>query len=394
MSWLILLLEMGKKKAKYDPSLGYSSHRGLEDSLHISLNSEQRLNDIVEVVKSFDKNPYVSFIGLDFIRTGRADGYEMGPAFIDDMNVRVPNYYFKMSYVDKIKWFSKRVENQKNRRIIMKWRWWKAHKVATIVNTIIKKAHLKKPFWIFTLGWEHGKQHGQDPYMFFDAGVFIDAVMLYEAKLKQFQNMMIQWPNYMRDHRNNIVIGNASDVRLLDGLSHNPAIEYLYRTKRGYKEIYRNSYAKGIFLHDISRALWSSKRGVDVEDWAVIHGHATSIYRHDLGLIPYKGELSFNKDKQTGLIKFVNKSGKQINNISFKIVKSKHWRSLSYQGTNTFSLRPHEAKVISFKAIPHSKYKYKEILLGAYLKHPAYRKFFFFTHRSKRDLKPFVSYVR
>ena len=384
----------GKRKVGYDPSLGYSASVGLEDSLHISLNCSKRLNDIIKVVKQLDNNPHVSFIGLDFIRTGRADGYEMGPLVVEDMSIPVPDEYHSMKHIDKIKWFAAKVENRTNKSAIAKWRWWRAHKVATIANTIIHQASLKKPMWVFTLGWEHGKQHGQDPYMFFDAGVLIDAIMLYEANTIQFKNMMIQWPNYMRNNLNNLVIGNASDIRFLDGSSYNTAIEYMSRTRRGYQNIYREGFAKGIFLHDLSRALWSSKRGINIKEWAIVHGHATSLYRFDMGLIPYKAEAVMNDDKKSGVIKITNNTDKHIQNMYLSFVQTAPWKSVTMNAPYTISLNAYEAKHYLFDADLLPDHQDKEVIIGFKVEHPYYRKFFFFTQYSKRDLNSFLVNVR
>ena len=106
----------GKKKAGYEASLGYDGKTDkIEDSLHISLNDEKRIQDIIALAKKFNANPQVDFIGMDFIRTGRADGYEMGPLVVEDMNIKTPSAYDDYSYLEKVKWFAKRVENLKNR---------------------------------------------------------------------------------------------------------------------------------------------------------------------------------------------------------------------------------------------------------------------------------------
>ena len=380
----------GKKKVGYEPSIGYSSSSDrLKDSFHISLESTSRLNDIVELVKKLQANPHVDYIGLDFIRTGRADGYEMGPRVVQEMNIKTPAYYDNMSYINQVKWFARQVEVHKNVIIIQKWRWWRAHKTATIVNSVINKASLTKPLWVFTLGWEHGKQHGQDPYMFFDAGAHVDAVMLYEANRAQFKNMMKQWPNYMRDNRNNVIIGNAVDVRFLDGHDGNIALEYIRRTKEGYRKIYQNGFAKGIFMHDISRALWSSKRGIDISEWAIVHGHATSVYRHDIGQIPYRAEIKFH-DRNNGSIKIINRSDKSITGLSLHYIPTAKWKSVHVKAADTIDLAPNEIKIFPFQAIPISKYASRKLLLGYKLLHSDYRKFFFFTYRGKNYTTPYV----
>lgn len=382
----------GKKRAGYDPSLGYDSRENkLEDSLHISLNCEKRFQDILTAVKSFQANPYVDYIGLDFIRTGRADGYEMGPLVVDDLNIPTPQGYARYSYTEKVKWFANLIENKKDANAISKWRWWRAHKVASIVNRLITEGQISKPMWVFTLGWKHGQQHGQDPYMFYDAGVLFDAVMLYEASIAQFNNMMIHWPNYMRYSGNNMVIGNSADVRLLDGRSDHPAIEYAYRSKRGYREIYREGQglAKGIFMHDLSRALWSSKRGLTTLEWALVHGTMTSDYRHELGMIPYQGQVSFNPDEKTGIIEIENKSDEVIRDLEINFVPTAAWASVKDNVPHRFGLAPGEKKVFQFQATVRSEYRNKKPVFGYYLEHHQYRRSFFYTVNNLNELEPY-----
>ena len=381
----------GKAKAGYDPSLGYSSQSDrLQDTYHISLNCEKRFKDIIAVAKKFEVHPHVDYIGVDFIRTGRADGYEMGPQVIEDMNIPVPPKYHRYSYIQKVKWFARNVEDQRNQRLIKKWRWWRATKTASIINRLIIEAKLTKPVWVFTLGWEHGKQHGQDPYMMFDAGAMIDAVMLYEANEKQFQNMMIQWPSYMRNNRNNIMIGNACDIRLLDSSTRNVPADFVYRQMRGYRDVYREGMAKGIFFHDISRALWSSKRGLTTIEWAIVNGHTISAYRNESGLIPYRAEIDFKSDKKNGTIKIIHTGDEVISDIHMEVIPTQAWKSIQVEKHRSFDLRPGETVKISFRAEPKEKYKNRDAILGCVLKHRFYRKYFFFTQRSKIDYKKYM----
>ena len=381
----------GKKKAGYDPSLGYTADGNkLQDTYHISLNCEKRFQDIVKVAKEFEANPDVDYIGMDFIRTGRADGYEMGPIVVEDMNIRVPEEYQRYSYIDKVKWFARNVENSKNKTIIRKWRWWRATKTATIINRLITEGELTKPVWCFTLGWEHGKQHGQDPYMMFDAGAMIDAVMLYEASENQFKNMMIQWKNYMRDNRNNVIIGNASDIRLLESKTRNPAADFIYRQVKGYRDVYRTGLAKGIFFHDISRALWSSKRGINIKDWSIVNGHAISRYRQELSMIPYSAEIKFNQDKETGIITIKNHTDQTISGLKLNFVETGNWEEVKDNANSSISLSPNQTLKMLFKAVVKPERKNKETVLGYLLTHKSYPKYFFFTQRSKIDYSQYM----
>ena len=381
----------GKKKAGYDPSLGYTaSGNKLQDTYHISLNCEKRFQDILKVARAFEANPQVDYIGMDFIRTGRADGYEMGPLVVEDMNIPVPSQYHQYSYIDKVKWFANKVEDQRNRNIISKWRWWRATKTASIINRLVTEGNLTKPVWCFTLGWEHGKQHGQDPYMMFDAGAMIDAVMLYEATENQFKNMMIQWKNYMRDNKNNVIVGNASDVRLLTSTTRNPPADFMYRQVRGYRDIYRQGLAKGIFFHDISRALWSSKRGIDIKEWAIVNGHSISKYRQELGLIPYSAEIKFSPDKENGKIKIKNHTDQIIPGLELSFVETGNWTSVKDKGNYLITLFPRQTLEIPFRAVIKPKRKATDTILGYLITHKHYPKYFFFTQRAKVDYEKYM----
>ncbi len=376
----------GKKPAGYNPSLGYDSRtKKLQDSLHISLLDQKRLDHIIATAKDFQADPYVDFIGLDFIRTGRADGYEMGPRVVEDMNIATPVEYDDYTTIQKIKWFASKVENLSNRREVTKWRWWRAHRVATIANTVIREAKLTKPVWVFTLGWKHGQQHGQDPYMFFDAGVFIDAIMLYEANRIQFRNMMIQWPNYMRDYRNNLVIGNASDIRFLDNQINNYSAEYIYRSKKAFRNIYRGSYAKGLFIHDLSRMLWSSKRGYNIDEWASLHGYATTAFRAESGLFPYRAKIRFNADLYSGVITIENTTDKPVYDLKVKPSYTTVWKYIRDNLPEAIDLKPREKKQFSFTAKIRDKFAKQEKVLSYAIESPNYRKYFFLTYYTKRN---------
>ncbi|HMB00341.1 MAG TPA: hypothetical protein VKS21_05075 [Spirochaetota bacterium] len=373
----------GFKKVKgYSSSLGFSQNSRLYESSHVSLNCQNRFNDILQAMRELENHSQVDFIGIDFIRTGKADGYEMGPQVINEMNIRVPAEYHQMSYSSKVKWFARQIEKVKNPKTILKWRWWRAHRTAEIVNRLITIGNISKPVWCFTLGWEHGKQHGQDPYMMFDAGAFIDAVMLYEANATQFKNMMVQWHHYMRYNKNNLIIGNAADVRLLDGKSGHPAVEYVYRTRKGAANIYKNGFAKGVFFHDIDRALWSSKRGISTKEWAIVNGHAVSEYRYQTGLIPYKGEIFFNDDLKNGHIDIINTSDKKVEDLKISFVPTHSWATVEDNLPETITLHPKERQRYTFSVKVRPAFRKEENILGYVLDHALYRRYFFFTVRS------------
>ncbi|BBM89674.1 hypothetical protein COTS27_01381 [Spirochaetota bacterium] len=384
----------GKNRAGYNASLGYTATTdSLLDTRHISLTDPKRYRDILEMAKDLQANPYVDYIGFDFIRTGRADGYEMAEKFTEEMNVRVPADFYNYPKVEQTKWLARRIENLSNKSLILKWRWWRAHLVAQIINSVIVEGNITKPTWVFTLGWRHGQEHGQDPIMFFDAGVRIDAVMLYEASRVQFSNLMKQWNYYMRNNQNNLVIGNAVDTRFLDSLHGIPALEYVYRTKEGYRKIYRSGLAKGIFAHDLSRALWSSKRGYHVSEWALIHGHSLSAYRHEVGVIPYEAEITFNEDNKTGKITITNTSAQALKDMKITFSPTPSWQQLDDNIPDKFSLAAKEVKEFVFKAQLAPNAASKNAILGYYADSPQFPKYFFFTMRqTSPKLQQFLTY--
>ena len=296
---------------RYNAGIGYNKENdSLYYSRHISLSSEQRVLDIIELAKQFQDDEQIQYIGFDFIRTGRADGYELGPIVVRETNIITPRDWNSYSSQEKIKWFAKKVEVEKDPLVIEKWQWWRAHKVAGIIKRIIEEAGITKPVWVYTLGWNHGKEHGQDPVMFFDAGVTIDAVMLYEANRQQFARLLEHWNSYIRAGQGNIIIGNCIDYRLLDSDSLSPPDELYRRNIEGYRNILRDGFASGIFLHDMSRAFWGRRGNHTVMEYAqsfissvqnlkndlqrldlIVDGSLDDVIMDESGTIEYSGHI-------------------------------------------------------------------------------------------------------
>lgn len=281
---------------RYEPGIGYNSEKDyLYRSKHISLFSEQRIQDIIELASAFEKDPEIAFIGLDFIRTGRADGYELAPAVVKDTNIRVPPGWDVLSTDEKIRWFAKKIEVERDPLILEKWRWWRAHRVAEIVQRVIKEAQITKPLWVYTLGWNHGKEHGQDPVMFFDAGVTIDAVMLYEANSDQFKRLLQHWKNYLKEGQGNIIVGNCIDQNLLDSQYNNPPDELMRRNIEGYRNIKNNGFASGLFLHDLARGLWGRRGGHTLHEYANAFLSSVFSLKKDLQVIDLRVDVEVDE---------------------------------------------------------------------------------------------------
>lgn len=317
----------GNIKANYKISIGYDRKNAtLYRSRHISFDSQRRLNDIVELMQKFNANPNIDYVGLDFIRTGERDGLEMVDDFVEKTGVIVPAGWGKKSETERMTWLGQNI-GMHNREINMKWRWYRAHRASMIIKTI-KDAGIDKPLWCFTLGWGHGEEHGQDPYMFFDAGAHIDAVMLYEASHAQFKNMMLSWPRYLNGPQN-IFIGNMMDSRLLDGGAL-PQAEYLRRYFEAADKLNRNNRIRGVFYHDISRAFWSKNRGANIEEWAYVNAAVISRIRMTQNETPVALYLAIDEKSRTGKITVDNRSDTPFEGITIEYFGGENIQKISF----------------------------------------------------------------
>ncbi len=355
-AWVMSFGIQGQKywKVGYKPSLAYNKTTGklYPSYMHISMGDEKRFNDILNVVKRFDKDPNVDMIGIDYIRTGHLDGYELADEVVRDMNIGVPDNWEKLSSGDKAKWFAYQLRIKKDENILEKWQWWRAHKSATIVNKLITLSGTKKPVWVFTLGWHHGKEHGQDPFMFTDAGVAYDFVMLYEANQQQFRQVLVDWKGYISAQQANIVVGQTTDVKLLDSFYLNPIEEFLRRITLGSKKIVFGGTADGVFWHDFSRALWGRKENYSTKEWIMTAAKSFSDFRNEKGEIEVETHIS--DIKKIGYNAFVvsvtveNQTIKRLYDIQTSLISFKNV-VVSTPTQRIAKLEPGESRSYNFK---------------------------------------------
>lgn len=309
---------------RYEPGLGYNADNGkLYRSRHISLASEQRIQDMIELATQFQQDPQIEYIGFDFIRTGRGDGYELAQLVIDDTGIGTPQGWVELDASERIKWFARKIEVERDPLIVEKWRWWRAHRVAEIVKRVMEEAEITKPVWVYTLGWNHGKEHGQDPVMFFDAGVAFDAVMLYEASQSQFERLLGHWNRYISAEQGNVLVGSCVDYKLLDSDTLTPPDEFFRRNTEAYQNVMRNGFAKGIFFHDIARAFWGRKGGYKFMDYAA--AHMSSVYglkreHRTLDLVVDVMYEEEGESRLSGIIQFKNNSTRDLENIRIELI--------------------------------------------------------------------------
>ena len=221
----------------------------------ISLNDPNRPSDVAALLKRFADDPDVDYVGLDYIRNALG-GYELVDDFYKEMpGVSPPPEWAKLSTDEKRLWFARKKIMRRDPAFIDAWQWWRAHRVAGIVRRIRAEIGGKKPLWAFTLTWDKGWHHGQDPVMMNDAGVDLDSLMLYEATQEQFNALIHDWHAYVKRGDVQLVVGDIMDWGLHQKSPAGPK-EFGRRMKLAIDEIYQDGPASGIFFHDLGRALW------------------------------------------------------------------------------------------------------------------------------------------
>jgi len=259
----------GHLKCGYYPSMKYAGNGEFAPSLHASLASRRRIADMSAFARAMQGKRHVDYIGFDFMRTGHSDGFELVDHVVRDMHLPVPGDWGRRSKKRRMVWFARQLLERKDRRTVDAWRWWRAHHVASLIGSVIRNAGVTKPVWVFTLGWEHGRQHGQDPYMMIDAGCSMDAAMLYEATGEQFDGMEKQWQSYLDARQVNLVPGNCVDRKLNRRRGVHPLIEFYRRSIRGLTRFSHGGRAAGVFWHDVARAVWGRTGGNSGAEWGI-----------------------------------------------------------------------------------------------------------------------------
>ncbi len=343
----------GTLKAGYRPSMSWLvDSNSFKISRHCSLGSKKRLFDLIKFAEKMQANKYVKYIGFDFIRTGFGDGFELVNRAVDELNIPVPTDWKQKSKKARMQWFASQVITKRNSRLINGWRWWRAHWVASIINYVIKSAKVTKSVWVYTLGWKHGLQHGQDPYMMLDAGCSFVFAMLYEANELQYEAMSYQWQNYLNSKDSSVLMGNCVDRILNHSYSRNPLQEFYRRLIRANSKFTHNGLAKGIFWHDVARAIWGRTGANSGLEWAIVGGSAITDLRRRYGQFPFKVKLltkdSFlPRDSLFLEVMIENIGNNNIKNISVELLPSKFF-GYRVVGKNRFNLGLDEAKRVKF----------------------------------------------
>lgn len=217
----------------------------------ISIRDNKRLSDVAAFLKPFADDPNVDWVGLDYIRNALG-GYELVDDFVAEMpGVAVPPEWRRLSRDERMVWLARKKIMRRDLGFVEAWEWWRARRVALITREI--KARLGgKSLWAFTLTWEKGWHHGQDPVMMSDAGADIVALMFYEADRSQYAAMMKTWNGYVRSGDAQVLPGDIFDWPLHQKDPAGPA-EFSRRLKAAVSGVYGDAPARGVFYHDLAR---------------------------------------------------------------------------------------------------------------------------------------------
>ena len=287
----------GWKKGGYQSAMGLGGF-GLTESQFVSFRDEKRFRDIAKLAADFEARPYVDMIGFDFIRFGENVGLELCEEFVRDMNIVRPANWEAMNAEVRAAWLGREMRHSGNLKD--RWKLWQAHKTADFIYRVRLEAKITKPIWVFTLGWNHGMEHQQDPGMFQDAGALMEAVMLYEIDSPRFESMATCWREYLASEKVNFLPGNQIDAVLhrnsIQGF--NAVEEYIYRLKSGAD--FAAEHSVGMFVHDSLRAFWGRRGEYSYYEWLNAGMEGISYLRFVRGESPVRLEVLANETKTEG----------------------------------------------------------------------------------------------
>ncbi|MBI4424377.1 MAG: hypothetical protein HY554_11645, partial [Elusimicrobia bacterium] len=203
----------------------------------ISLRDPERAKDIAALLARFKDVPGVRHLGLDYIRNALG-GYELLDDFFAEMpGVRPPPGWDQLSREERMIWFHHKKVMRKDAGFVDAWQWWRAHRVGRVVRQVREAVGPDALLWAFSLTWQRGWHHGQDPVMMNDAGVDADALMLYEADEAQFETILRDFHRYVERPDAQLVVGDVVDWPLHQRSPRGPG-ELRRRLARGVDRIY------------------------------------------------------------------------------------------------------------------------------------------------------------
>jgi len=290
-AWITSFVVIGHniEATGYQFTTGYDKKTGTLKPLHyVSLGCEQRIQDIINLLKEFEASPEIDYMGLDYMRTDFG-GYEFAEEFVRDMSIPVPDNWGAYSAQEKSLWMARLIEVTRAKSAREKFEWWRAHKVSLLVVRVIAEVKPTKPIWVFSLGWVTGHEHGQDVGMMRDAGIYFNSPMFYSLPKESYTPMVKDWVTYLKKTKLSLVVGECVDWHLLGRTLDPPGPqEHFNRQMEALKGMQPLTNSFGFFWHDVARAHYGSRGPYGTQEW-VLSGAATfSELRAQVGRIPYQ----------------------------------------------------------------------------------------------------------
>lgn len=355
-AWITSFVVLGNRKdlSPYKQSLSYDAVNNiLKPMIYVSILDEKRRQDLIDLLKKMQANPAVDFLGMDYMRTDFG-GLEYADSFVNDMPLLdMPRDWKSMTEEDKMFWLGRKLEIDKSANFLELWDWWRAHKMATVLVDIKQRAGITKPIWVFTLTWRQGKEHGQDPLMFIDAGVDINSGMFYSIDHNTYPTMLSSWRDYLEQGQTNLCAGQCVDWNLL-GRTYRPAgpEEHYIRQKMLVDSFLPVNPNLGLFWHDLTRAFKGSKGPYTSLEWAVAGASSFSYLRAKQGFFPFESKWELPDSVKRGEIFTIDIQVKNTGGITMDYyLKLLKVSNLEMYGdiVHKFILTPGEIKTLTFQ---------------------------------------------
>jgi hypothetical protein len=252
------------------------------------------------------------------------------------MPVELPDAWDDWSENRRMRWMAVKIEEEWRASgdpdFYEAWNWWRAHIGANIVRRIIHKSGVDKPTWIFVLTWVHGVQHGQDPYMFTDAGITMLAPMLYQVDNRgMFDTLVEDWNEYIDPNQINLAPGDQVDFYWHQKMKDPAAPAELYdRIVTAHNQFIDGGHTQGAFWHDINRAANPANLGpYSGREWALAGAAAFSTVRESWQVYPLRAELTAPDSAPiasqfTVKVKLENLTNKPVTGVRISLADTPH----------------------------------------------------------------------
>jgi hypothetical protein len=284
----------GKPPYQYAQIMGRDG--ASRDGDFISLLDPERPKHLAAWLRRMAENPDIDMVGLDYFRPDRG-GYEAADDFLRLMPLNLPPDLAKHSRAQRRAFVADMVERKWRTEAAFydQWKWYQSHLVAGRLRRIADLAGLRKPLWVFTFGWLHGLQSGQDPLMMTDAGADALAIMLYQvSSVAHYDLMVAQWDKYVRAGQANLLPGDSVDFYWHQKLTRPLAApeEMNRRIVTAALKFCRDGPQIGAFWHDISRALHGNIGPYPGREWALAGAAAFSTVRRAWQVYPLTADVA------------------------------------------------------------------------------------------------------